>query len=80
MSQKRDMSGTLGRNTRKEKETHPTHTGRCVVDGKEYWISAWTKEGNDGSKFFSLAFKPREEQAQQKPAPAGGEFDDDIPF
>lgn len=82
MSERRDMSGTLGRNTRREKDTHPTHNGRCVIDGKEYWISAWTKEGRDGSKFFSLAFKPREEQQdrQQAPAPSHPDFDDDIPF
>lgn len=79
---KRDNSGTLGRNLRKEKDTHPTHSGRCIVAGVEYWISAWVKDGQDGSKFFSLAFKPREEQ--QQPAPqrqtSAAEFDDEIPF
>jgi hypothetical protein len=80
---KRDNSGTLGRNTRREKDTHPTHSGRCIVGGVEYWISAWVKDGQDGSKFFSLAFKPREEQQQQKaqqPQTATAEFDDEIPF
>lgn len=79
---KRDNSGTLGKNTRREKDTHPTHSGRCIVAGVEYWISAWVKEGQDGSKFFSLAFKPREEQQQApaKPATTAAEFDDDIPF
>lgn len=78
---KRDNSGTLGRNLRREKDTHPSHSGRCVVGGVEYWISGWVKDGQDGSKFFSLAFKPREEQQQQaQPAHAAAEFNDDIPF
>jgi hypothetical protein len=79
MSERRDMSGTLGKNERREKDTHPTHTGQCLIDGKAYWISAWVKEGQSG-KFFSLAFKPKE--ARQEPAPAisGAAFDDDIPF
>lgn len=83
MSTRRDMSGTLGRNLRREKDTHPTHSGRCMIGGRQYWISAWVKEGADGSKFFSLAFKPAEERHQTKDLPAArseDDFDDDIPF
>lgn len=83
MSERRDNSGTLGANKRREKDSHPTHTGRCVIDGKEFWISAWVKEGNDG-RFFSLSFKPKEAQEPRaRPAgvqPADTGFDDDIPF
>lgn len=84
MSKKYDNSGTLGKNERKEKETHPSHTGRCTIDGKEYWISAWVRDGNNG-RFFSLAFKPKEERKQEsKPkasAPADSDdYGDDIPF
>lgn len=77
--------GTLGRNTRREKDTHPEYSGKCDIEGKMYWISARVKEGQDG-KFFSLSFRPQE---QQKPAakpqrPIQGqslaEADDDIPF
>lgn len=85
MAQHRDNSGTLGKNLRKEKESHPTHTGQCTVDGKRFWISAWVKDGRDGSKFFSLAFKPMEQrQERQAPAPSRESepppFDDDVPF
>jgi hypothetical protein len=78
MNERRDNSGTLGKNNRREKDTHPTHTGKGVIDGKEYWISAWVKEGPSG-KFFSLAFKAKDEQPQATPAKAP-DFDDDIPF
>lgn len=87
MSQHRDNSGILGRNMRKEKDTHPTHSGQCTIDGKQWWISAWVKEGRDGSKFFSLAFRPklaREHQggSANPPAQTGAksEFDSEIPF
>lgn len=77
MSEKRDNSGTLGVNTRKEKDTHPGYTGQARINGVDYWISAWVKQGQSG-KFFSLAFKPKEQRQQQQPA---NDFqDDDIPF
>lgn len=52
-------SGSMSRNKRKEKDTHPEFTGSAEIDGVPYWISAWVKEGRDG-KFFSLSFKPKE--------------------
>ncbi len=91
-SEKRDNSGTLGKNDRKEKEEHPSHTGSAMIDGREYWISAWVKESARG-KFFSLAFKPKDKtatksdeylrQAARNAPPArtyAEELDDEIPF
>lgn len=83
MATDRDMSGILGKNRRREKDSHPTHQGDCKIDGKDFWISAWVKEGRDGSRFFSLSFKPKDQQPAApapKPAPAQEILDDDIPF
>lgn len=85
-------TGILARNERKEKDTHPDLQGFINVDGKEYWLSAWSKRGKsgklEGKPFFSLSLKPKEEPARAaqgpKPAdrPAAGSFDDgdSIPF
>lgn len=60
----RDNSGTLFKNDRREKDTHPHATGTAIIDGVEYYVSAWTKEGRNG-KFQSLAFKPKQERREQ---------------
>lgn len=78
MAYDKNNTFTLGRNKRKEKDTHPSHTGTINIDGVEYWLSAWVKESN-GEKFFSGSVKPKE----QKPKPAQRDerdFDDDLNF
>ncbi len=84
-------TGMMYRNEEKEEDKHPDFRGFINIDGEEYWLSAWIKEGKEGGKmegkrFFSMSFKPKE-QRQQKPAPkpaprknAVDEMDDDIPF
>ncbi len=78
----RDMSGVLFKNDRKEKDSHPNAKGTALIDGVEYYISAWTKEGQKG-KFQSLSFE-RKDAAPAKQAPRRPSRDDDnnsdIPF
>ena len=74
----KDMSGTLGKNDRKTKDTHPDYSGSCVVDGTAYWISGWIKESARG-KFFSLSFKQKDVVQPTAPA-AAADFDDSLPF
>lgn len=54
-----ELRGVLFKNDRKENENQPGYTGKIQVDGKEYRLSAWVKEGKKG-KFFSLAVQPVE--------------------
>jgi hypothetical protein len=55
----KDNSGTLFKNDRREKETHPNAKGTALIDGVEYYVSAWTKEGKAG-KFQSLSFERKQ--------------------
>lgn len=85
MSYDNTNTGILARNERKEQDNHPDFTGSINVNGVDYWLSAWTKEGKpgtkmDGRKFFSLSVRPKDD-APRKPAKASvAEMDDDIPF
>lgn len=79
--EKRDNSGALFKNDRKDKDTHPDYTGSALIDGVDMWISAWIKKGN-GKTFMSLAFKPKDSTAavkMDKPAKPVDDLDE-IPW
>jgi hypothetical protein len=84
--------GALFKNDRKTKDTQPGYTGSLNVDGVEYFLDAWVKEGKSG-KFFSVSVKRKEQQrsepaprtlppAAPTPSPSSGfdDMSDDIPF
>ena len=81
--EQRDNSGALFKNDKKGNEKAPDYTGNCMVDGFEYRIAAWVKEGNKG-KFMSVTFQRKDEEKKPAPkAPVPTSFDDDqdsIPF
>lgn len=75
-----DNHGSLSRNKRKEKETHPTHKGSCIIEGREYWISAYVNESRDsGEKYFKLYFEPKK-QAELPVETAPDPDAPEIPF
>jgi hypothetical protein len=91
MAYDNNNSGMLARNDRKQQPTHPDFTGQCEVNGVPMWISAWTKDGKPGSKmagkrFFSLSFKPKDQQAHivappvEPPSAPQENLDEDVPF
>jgi hypothetical protein len=67
----KDNSGSIFKNDRKEKDTHPDGKGSCVIDGVEYWVSSWNKTSSKGVQFRSLSFQRKEQPASvpQRPAP-----------
>lgn len=79
--EKRDNSGVLFKNDKIENDRSPTYKGNITVDGKDYWLSAWVKEGKSG-KFMGLAVSPKEQQSKPSERSKATNFDDDdaLPF
>jgi hypothetical protein len=81
--------GSIWKNEKKEKDTHPDFTGSLNVGGVEYWVSAWKRKEGAAAKAPALSFsvKPKDDQTQRQPADktrAGAsrnvDMDDEIPF
>ena len=83
--EQRDNEGAIFRNQKKTKDTHPGMTGKAMIGGVMYWVSAWTKERQNGEKYITMSFKPVEAQ-QEKPKQMNkdqsgfDDFEDSIPF
>ena len=60
--EKRDNSGALFTNDKKTKDTHPDLNGKITINGREFYLSAWKKQTNQGKGYLSLSIKPAEEQ------------------
>lgn len=69
-------SGVLFKN-QSENEKAPAYKGKINVDGKDYELAAWIREGKSG-KFMSLKVQePRQKQAPQKDF---NDMEDDVPW
>ena len=40
----RNNTGAIWKNERREKDTHPHFTGSAIIEGVEYWVSAWKRD------------------------------------
>jgi uncharacterized protein (DUF736 family) len=84
-------SGSLFKNDRKEKETHPDYKGKVMMpDGQVRWLSGWKKQTSAGDTWLSLAIgdpvqaaggggQPMTQHSAAK-ANAFQSDDSDIPF
>jgi hypothetical protein len=96
MSQQYDNTNrwSLFKNDNRQSDKHPEYSGTLNVDGVEYFLNGWIKEGKKG-RFFSGSIKRKDKQAMSNladdlrsnspQAPARGrapanDIDDSIPF
>jgi hypothetical protein len=68
-------SGLLAKNDKQGNESRPDYRGSINVDGREYWLSAWIKQGRDGTKlagqkYMSLSVQPKGDWGTPAAAPA----------
>lgn len=50
--------GSLERVEQKRSEKSPDFKGRITIEGKEYWLSGWDRDGRNGP-FISLSVEPK---------------------
>lgn len=78
----KDMEGALFVAKERPTERHPNLTGKLMIDGKLYWLSAWKNAGKNGQKDW-LSIKATAADEQDGHARSGRttrQEDDDIPF
>lgn len=72
--------GTLSKNDKKTEEKHADYKGTANIDGTEFWISGWVKQGQRGT-FLSLSFQEKDGQGGNKRQPArSNQPEGDLPF
>lgn len=78
MAQQYDNTNTftLNKNDKGDNPKRPDYRGKLNVDGIEFTLSGWVREGANG-KFISGSVQMSEERA--KPAVEGAD-DSDLPF
>ena len=84
--QQRDNSGSLFKNNRREKDTQPNATGKAMIGGVMFEVSAWTKTDRNGNPWQSLSFKKADEAARREHVEEtrsnrlSNDLDDAVPF
>lgn len=66
-----------------ETERHPNFGGSINVDGKEYYLSGWSKTSQNNKKYISLSVKEKQAENGQNStsnSPSAKAPDDNIPF
>ena len=81
-----NLSGVLFKNDKGDNEKRPDYKGSAEIEGVQYWVSAWIRDGAKG-KFMSMKYERKEQQASPKPAASTpvassgyGAVEDDVPF
>lgn len=77
--EQKDGKGSLFKNDKEGNANRPDLKGSIKIDGREFWLSAWTKVGDKG-KWLSLSAEPKFARDGKSPPVASRGVDDDIPY
>ena len=79
MTYDNNNSGAIWPNKKKLTEKHPKWTGKCVIDGADYYMSAWAGDKDKpGAPSLTIKFQKVEQKVE---ASKQEHIDDsDIPF
>ena len=87
MSYDNNNEGAIWKNEDKQKDTHPDFKGNAVIEGVEYWVSAWKRSPDANPKAPALKFKVTAKEVVAKQGKAkveqviDNDFEDEsIPF
>ena len=87
--ERKDSTGTLWVNTKKDTPKHPDMTGDCLIGGTQYRIAGWYATSEDGEKrldrngkpFLNCKFSlPDPKYAKKPTTEAADTIDADLPF
>lgn len=70
----KENKGSIFKNDKKEKDTHPDYTGQANVNGTVYNVSAWINESKSGKRYFGLSFSIPQPKENNSVDP------EDLPF
>ena len=90
MPYNKDNQGTLNKNDDKRNDKDRDYWGSAVIDGVEYWISGYLRQGTSKKtgqpyRFQNLTFKRKQQEDDHRQQHAHDERrmshdDEDIPF
>lgn len=74
--------GSLFREENKKSPNGPDYRGSVAdLNGVQYELAGWLKEGKTGTKYLSLKMQlPREQAASKEPQEFAGDLNDEVPW
>ena len=77
--EQKDGQGSLFKNPKDGVETRPDYKGSATIDGQQYWVSGWIRDGEKG-KWMSLKIEPKDKRDSRTTPATMPDEDDRPPF
>lgn len=54
--EQKNNSGSIFKNAKKEKPSHPDYSGNATINGKEFRLAGWINKSKSGNNYLRLLF------------------------